>query len=376
MNKKKKVILCSNYSWTIYNFRLPLARALRRSGFEVHLLTQRDRYLPIIKDEFDFIHELFIDRSGINPLSDLRTLLCIFRIVMKIKPEYFLAFTIKPVIYGGIVCRKMNVNFIANISGLGTVFIRESWITKIVQKMYKIALDRSYHVFFQNKDDCEKFLKNGLVQENTTSILPGSGVDLTEFSPSPIRLNSEKATERFSFLLIARMLWDKGIGEYIVAAKQIKNQFSDIDFLLLGFVGVDNPSAIRISQINEWERRGIIKYLGHTDDVRPHIQNADCVVLPSYREGTPRSLLESASMGKPIITTNAVGCKEVVEDGRNGFLCRVKDASDLAEKMKQMYNLPASSRSEMGEYGRKKMEEEFNIEIITDSYLNLLKTSS
>ena len=351
---------------------MPLARVLRKSGFEVHLLTQSDHYLPIIKDEFDFVHELIIDRSGTNPLSDFKTFSCIFRILQKIRPEFFLAFTIKPVIYGGLACRNSNVNFIANISGLGTVFIRENWITVIVKKMYKIALGHSYHVFFQNNDDREKFLHDRLVHREQTSVLPGSGINLSEFTPIPAPSNLGETKTRFSFLLIARMLWDKGIGEYVEAAKRIKSELADVDFYLLGFVGVDNPSAISKNKINEWEDRGIVEYLGTADDVRPYIRNADCIVLPSYREGTPRSLLESAAMGKPIITTNAVGCREVVEDGRNGYLCRVKDAGDLAKKMKQMYDLPTHVRLNMGRCGRKKMEKEFNEEIITNSYLNIM----
>ena len=357
----------------MYKFRLPLVQAIRKKGFKVHLLTKQDKYSSIIKDQFDFTHQLIIDQAGKNPLSDFKTIQCIFDIVRKVKPNFFLAFTIKPVIYGGVICRILGVNFIANISGLGTVFINDNWLTKIVKKMYKVALSRAHHVFFQNNDDYRKFLNDNLVKLEQASVLPGSGINLTEFNSTSVSPSACNKRSGFSFLLIARMLWDKGIGEYVEAAREIKCKYPDITFCLLGFIGVENPSAISREEIMRWEKQGIIEYLGQTDDVRPYIHNTDCVVLPSYREGTPRSLLESAAMSKPIITTNAVGCKEVVEHGLNGYLCNLKDAEDLAEKMISMYQLTEKDRESMGQYGRKKMEQEFDEKIVIHSYLNQMR---
>ena len=234
------------------------------------------------------------------------------------------------------------------------------------------------------------FVSAGLVPLAITDRLPGSGVDLVKFAyQAPLEkvgldqfdehvgldiLGSQavRVEHKVSFILIARMLFDKGIGEYVEAARLIKARYPQVEFNLLGFLDVQNPAAISRSQMNQWVSEGIVNYLGTTDDVRPYINSTDCVVLPSYREGVPRSLLEAAAIGRPIITTNAVGCKEVVDDGVNGYLCQPKDAVDLANKIEKMLLLSDEQRLEMGLRGRDKVERDFDERVVIGKYLSVL----
>jgi glycosyltransferase involved in cell wall biosynthesis len=248
------------------------------------------------------------------------------------------------------------------------VFIKDIWLTRLVRGLYRLALSRSAMVFFQNDDDRQMFVSGGLVGQAVTDRLPGSGIDLDKFAP--VILPSQSPTR---FLLIARMLWDKGVGEFVEAARLLKRAGASADFCLLGFLDVQNPAAISRKQIDVWVEEGVVRYLGVSDDVRAEIAAAGCVVLPSfYREGTPRALLEAAAMGRPIITTDAVGCREVVDDGVNGYLCLPRDAVDLAEKMARIAALSLAERELMGRLGREKVEREFDEQIVIGKYLEAI----
>jgi glycosyltransferase involved in cell wall biosynthesis len=213
---------------------------------------------------------------------------------------------------------------------------------------------RANKIFFQNKDDRREFIEQGIVKTNLTDLLPGSGVDLDRFAYTPITVNqlaSKDNTEKKKtrFLLIARMLWDKGVGEYVEAARLLSRRYPRTEFCMIGFLDFGNPEAISEAQINEWISEGIVQYLGVINDIRPEIVKADCVVLPvQFREGTPRSLLEAAAMGRPIITTNTVGCRETVDDGVNGYLCIPNDATDLSKKMERIIHLDNAQLHELG----------------------------
>jgi glycosyltransferase involved in cell wall biosynthesis len=223
-------------------------------------------------------------------------------------------------------------------------------------------------VFFQNEDDKGLFVSASLVPEETTDRLPGSGVDLDKFVPQALPNG-----DRVRFLLVARMLWDKGIAEYVQAARLLRQRGIQAEFCLLGFLDVQNPSAISRRQMDEWVDEGVISYLGVSDSVRDVISTADCVVLPSfYREGVPRTLLEAAAMARPIVTTDSVGCREVVDDGVNGYLCKPKDATDLAQKLQKIIDLGSAGRIQMGILSRKKVEQEFDEQIVIDKYLKAI----
>jgi glycosyltransferase involved in cell wall biosynthesis len=220
---------------------------------------------------------------------------------------------------------------------------------------------------FLIEDNKTHFLQSNLVKQNKTFVLKGEGIDLTHF------FYSIERDTTVSFILIARILWDKGIGEYVEAARGIKRTYPNVRFKLLGFIGVDNPSAISKEQIELWANDGFVEYLGATDNVRPFIENSSCIVLPSYYgEGIPVCLLEGAAMGRPLITTNSVGCKETVDDGISGFLCKPRDAKDLALAMEKIILMSSKERITMGMAGRKKMENEFDINLVVKQYLRTL----
>ena len=363
-----RVLICSNYGWTLFNFRLPLIRFLQKSGFEVHLLAQEDDYSDRLRKEVTSLKALFISRKGINPLIDIFTVLDMLLKFFITKPDIILLYTIKPVIYGSIAAGWLGIPVVNTITGLGTAFVKDNWLTRIVEKLYKVALRSHVTVVFQNGDDQQLFIKRGLVGGNQTDCVPGSGIDLKRFSPLTYPSNESPI-----FLLVARLLRDKGIGEYVAAARSVKVKYPNVRFQILGPLGVINRSAISREQVDEWVVEGVIEYLGETDDVIPYIQAADCVVLPSYREGISRTLLEASASARPIVTTDTVGCKDVVNDGATGLLCRVSDSEDLAAKLLLMINMPREDRARMGMMGRKKVEQEFSQEIVFDRYLRIIK---
>ena len=318
---------------------------------------------------------LSMDNQGTHPLRDLLLFLRFWLLLRRERPDVLLAYTVKPNIYGSLAAGLLGIPVVNNIAGLGAVFIKGGWLASLVRGLYRLALRRSAKVFFQNRDDRALFIDAGLVQPEQTDLLPGSGIDLTRFSAHeqsssiPSAISSGRP---FRFLLIARMLRDKGVVEYVAAAKQVRARLPNVECALLGFLDVQNPAAISTDEMNAWVAEGDVLYLGVSNDVRLEIAQADCIVLPSYREGTPRTLLEAAAMVKPIITTDAVGCREVVDDGVNGYLCQVRDADDLAAKMHAMLVLSVAERAAMGQAGRKKMEMQFDEKIVNDKYLQVV----
>lgn len=364
-----KIVISSNTAWNIANFRESLIRALVKNGYEVVAVAPSDESASRITDCGARFVSMPMDNKGTNPVRDYCLFLRCASLFYREKPEAFLGFTVKPNVYGGLAARLCGIPSINNVAGLGSVFIHTNWLTQVVEILYRLALARSAKVFFQNKDDHLLFLSRGLVRQEVTDILPGSGVDTEKFSPM---VAEEAVDQPFRFLLLARLIRDKGVGEYVEAARGILKKHENVQFQLLGFLDVKNPSAIPRAQIEKWEREGLIEYMGATSDVRPMIAQADCIVLPSYREGAPRSLLEAASMGKPIITTDAVGCRDVVDDGTTGFLCRPRDAEDLALKMEKMLSLSFDERKKMGLRGRQKMIDKFDENIVINKYLHVL----
>lgn len=365
----KKIIIVSNTSWSLFNFRFSLAKELEKYGYEIILIAPYDEYSEKLKQEFEY-HNIWMNNKGTNPKEDIKTTFEFYKLYKKIKPDIVLHYTIKPNIYGTLAANILGIKTINNIAGLGTLFIKQNFVTKIAKYLYKYSQSKANKIFFQNHDDYEMFTNEKLVDINKCDILPGSGVDTNKFIP--IKYN--KTDNIFRFLLIARMLWDKGVGEYVEAAKIIRSKYQNVEFQLLGFLDVQNNSAISKEQMQSWVEEGFVNYLGTSDNVKEEIAKADCVVLPSfYREGTPRTLLESASMAKPIITTDNVGCRDVVDDGINGYLCEVKNPEDLADKMEMMLSLSDKQRDDMGKAGREKMIKEFDEKIVIDKYLEAIR---
>ncbi len=311
-----------------------------------------------------------VDNKGSSPIQDALLFLRYLNLFWRLRPDVFLGYTIKPNVYGSLAAHLFGIPVINNVSGLGTAFIRETWLTRVVKLLYRVALRSSRTVFFQNQDDRDLFLRLGLVRREAAALLPGSGINLDKFRPA-----AQAAPASQTFLLIGRLIWDKGVREYVEAARLVKRRFPEARFQVLGFLDVENRSAISRSQMNAWVEEGLVEYLGTADDVRPAIAAASCVVLPSYREGTPRTLLEAAAMGKPIIATDVPGCRNVVDDGVNGFLCAVRDHEDLAGKLAAFLSLDEAQKMQMGLASRVKVEAEFDERIVMSRYLGAIESA-
>lgn len=363
------ILLSANSSWNIFNFRLGLITALQGRGFKVAVAAPADDHAAALRKLGIDLVPLAIDSSGASPVRDLRLLAGYYRVLRRIRPAAFLGFTAKPNIYGSIAAAALGIRVINNISGLGTAFIEKTRLTKIVSALYRIALKRSSTVFFQNRDDCQLFTAAGLVTPDQARLLPGSGIDLDRFRPS----GQPRAAGPFRFLFVGRLLWDKGLAELVEAARMVRHAHPEVRFQLLGAAGVANRTAVPADTLQGWIDEGLVEYLGADDDVRRHIDQADCLVLPSYREGLPKALLEGSAMGKPVIATDVPGCRDVVDDGRTGFLCEVRSARSLAEAMIRMIACSAEDRQAMGELGRRKVELEFCQSRVIDKYLEALE---
>lgn len=364
----RKIVIALNTAWNLVNFRAGLIRALVAEGYEVVAVAPNDAYASRLAELGCRFVALPMDNKGTHPGRDLLLFFRFLSLLRRERPDVFLGYTIKPNVYGSLAAHMLGIPVVNNIAGLGTAFIRNSWLTRLVRLLYKTAFSRSHHVFFQNNEDLQMFVERGLVPADKVSRLPGSGVDLGVFHYVPM-LSLENRS--FCFLLVARLLWDKGVGEYVEAARMVRRKYPATTFQLLGFLDVKNQTAVSSAQMDDWVDEGVIEYLGVADDVKPYLAAADCVVLPSYREGVPRSLLEAAAIGRPIVTTDAIGCRDAVDDGVNGLLCCVGDASDLAEKMQRIIEMSPNERELMGNAGRKKMELEFDEKIVIDRYLRV-----
>ncbi len=367
-----KILISVNTAWNLVNFRSGLIGALVAQGHEVIAAAPDDVYAPRLAAMGCRFVPLPMHNGGTHPGRDALLLWRYLRLLARERPDAYLGYTVKPNVYGSLAARWLRIPVINNIAGLGAVFIKGGWLVRLVRWLYRMALAHSAKVFFQNRDDRQLFVAGGLVRSEVTELLPGSGIDLTKFAVTPLAAING-AAGKFRFLLIARMLVDKGVGEYVEAARLLRQRYPQLECCLLGFVDVQNPAAVSRAQMDAWVSQGYVKYLGVSDDVRTEIAAADCIVLPSYREGTPRTLLEAAAMGRPVIATDAVGCRDVVDDGQNGYLCKVRDAADLAEKMERMLNLTPEQRQQMGLYGRLKMGREFDEQIVIKKYLDAIR---
>ena len=347
-----------------------LLKALQKEDYRIVAIAPTDEYSQQIKDLGIEFYPITINNKGTNPIEDVILISRFFQLYKEIKPDVLLHYTIKPNIYGTIAARFAGIPVISNICGLGTVFLNDNFSSKLARLLYKIALQSSKKVFFQNEDDRMLFVKSKLVSKEKTELLAGSGVDTIGFAPMAYK----KTNNTFSFLFIARLVKDKGLLEYIEAARQLKEKYPNVTFKILGSFYPGNPTAIRPEEVAQWEQENIIDYLGETDDVASVISQSDSVVLPSYREGLSRVLLEAASMAKPIVTTNVPGCRDVVDHGVNGFLCKVKDADDLAKQMEKMIQLEERERLEMGKNGRQKVVNNFSEGLVVDSYKKAIRS--
>lgn len=362
-----KIAIVLNTSWNIYNFRLGLIESLLINGHEIIAVAPHDDYSSKLVDLGCKYEKVTMDSRGANPIKDFGLTIELFRIYKRIRPDVILHFTIKPNIYGTFAARLLGIPTINNVCGLGTVFLNRGIVSFIAKMMYKLAFRYPDKVLFQNDQDRNLFIRENLIEEDISELVPGSGINLEKFIPAALPQNKE-----FTFLLISRLIHDKGIIEYIEAIKELKNRGVKAKFQILGGIDEEHRRGIPAVIIESWINDGIIDYLGRVSDVRGYIKNADCIVLPSYREGTPRTLLEAASMARPIVTTDVAGCNNVVKDNYNGFLCSLKDIQDLANKMEKMLRLSFEMRRSFGLKGRALVEETYDENVVIDKYKELV----
>ncbi len=340
-----------------------LIRAFLEADYEVYAIAPKDDYTSYLKDIGCKVESLEIDNTGSNPIRDLKLAFTYYDIYKRISPDIILHYTIKPNIYGTLAANRLSIPVINNVSGLGTVFLNKGMVSKVAKTLYQYSFKKADLVFFQNRDDKEEFLNHINIPSGKTEILPGSGINLSEYVPLK---RAENTT--FRFLMIARIIKDKGVHEYVEAAKLLKAKGENITFQLLGEIDENHKRGIKRKVVASWDSKSIIEYLGSSNNVSEVIKESDCIVLPSYREGTPRTLLEGAAMAKPLIATNVPGCKDVVIDGVNGYTCDAKSASDLADAMLKLYNDGKEKNTKFGQASRSLVEEKFDEQIVIESY--------
>lgn len=354
-----KVLILANNDVGLYKFRKELLEELVRD-FEVFVSVPNGDYLLRIKQLGCKLIETSINRRGTNPVTDLKLLIHYLKTIRNLRPDIVLTYTIKPNIYGGLACRIARVPYISNITGLGTAVENKGLIQKIVLQLYCIGLKSASCVFFQNKSNKEFLLRNNVVQSKIR-LIPGSGVNIEQFKLEEYPPHSEK----IRFLFIGRIMREKGIDELLRAVGEIKDLYPDTQFDVVGFSEEDYNE-----KLNELSSEGIIKYHGQQTDIIPFIRNSHATILPSYHEGTANVLLESASAGRPVLASRVAGCMETFDEGISGFGFEVRNVHSLVETIIKFIRLPYNQKREMGVYGRKKMIEEFDRNIVINAYLD------
>ncbi len=368
LNKNIAIIL--NTAWNVYNFRLGLIKELINGSAEIYIIAPKDDFVGKIISEVDctFIPLNKLSRDGTNPINDYRLILELRKIFTENKIDLVLSYTIKPVIYGTIAARTLNIPVINTVTGLGYSFLSSGLVNKLVKSLYKFSLQYANVNLFQNIDDKELFIREKLVSEHKADIVNGSGINTTYFFP----VEKKRTNDNVTIVFIGRLLYDKGIRELIEAATIVVEKDKRIYFEIIGGLDKNNPSGITKEELERLVRNNRISYRGKVKDTRRYIANSDMVVLPSYREGLPRVMLEAMSMARPIITTDVPGCRETVINEYNGLLVKAKDAENLANAILKLSNLSEEERKAMGKNGRKMTLEKFDEKIIIQKYLEVI----
>ncbi len=371
-----KVLFFANTEWYLFNFRLALAKHLRERGVEVVMMSPPGPYGKKLEEEgFRWI-PVPMARRSLNPLREAWLLWKLIRIYQIEKPDIVHHFTIKCVVYGGLAARLVGVKGIVGaVAGMGFVFASSSALAVMLRPLVRILLQialggKKCRLILQNPDDRDAFISASIANPANVSLIPGSGVNTDRFSPSIKEWASDKPKK---VLLAARLLWDKGISEYVASAQQLKTAGYKVEFLLAGEPDMGNPNSVQQEQVEAWRQAGFITPLGHVDDMVELLKSIDIMVLPSfYREGVPRSLIEAAAAGLPIVTTDAPGCRDIVENGVNGFLVPVRDSNALAEALRKILEDP-SLAIRMGEAGRAKALAEFDERLVFEKTVEVYR---
>ena len=353
-----KIVFLSHLDLNLYLFRLPIMKELIKNGYEVYAVCPKGEAFDKFSEFGIKAVEYEIDRGSLNIFKELKTIQNIKKVINEINPDILHTFMHKPNLYGNLIGHKCTIN---TITGLGSFFIHNDLKSKIIRNLiilgYKITTKNTKKIIFQNSDDLKYFVENRIIPKNKAVLIKSSGIDTEVFKPTKQPQNKKPIV-----LMIARVIRDKGVEEFIKASKIVGDK---AEFWYVGDIDKGNKNAFNPN----WEN---VNYLGFRRDIKELISKCDIFVLPSYREGVPRTLLEAASMAKPIVTTDAVGCREVVEDGKNGFLVPIKDYKTLAKKIEALID-NLKLREEFAKYGRIKAKKEFDIKVVVSKYMKVYK---
>ncbi|MBV2216983.1 MAG: glycosyltransferase family 4 protein [Diaphorobacter sp.] len=364
------ITLSANTSWYLYNFRASTIRALVAEGYRVVCVSPPDKYSLRLADLGAEWRVVLMDNAGTNLLRDLKLVRKFWQVYRDLRPRVAFHFTIKNNVYGTWAARACGVTAVNNVSGLGTAFIRQGLVPTVVRALYRLSQPLAHRVFCQNEEDFALLRDRRLVPAERLALLPGSGVDLRRFSPCP---RGREPNRPLRLLYAGRMLADKGLHELIAAMRQVNAGGIRCELLLCGFAGAANVSAITEATLLEWSREPGVCWLGPSDDMPGVYAQADAVVLPSYREGMPRSLLEAGAMGLPVVATDVPGCRNIVTDGVNGWLCEARSVTSLRAAIEKLLAMPHAARVRMGMAGRTRVEAEFDERQVVEAALAVVR---
>jgi len=369
---KRLIAFVSNSAWSVFNFRIDVIRHLLNEDFAVLVIAPDDENSELLRKEGCAYESIDFNNRHENPLQDFALYFKLKAVYRKYKPDFIFHYVIKPNIYGSFAAGSLGIPSVSVITGLGYPFAKKNWLYHVVKRLYKSALRNVTEVWFLNNEDARAFTSHHIIPIKKAKVLPGEGVNVNHFAPgfqTPLQKNG-----RFVFLMSSRLLKSKGVSIYADAARILKKKNIDARFELVGFFEKHHPDSLTIEEINRWEREGLLHFNGFASDVRPFLKNADCFVFPSfYNEGVPRGLMEAACMELPIVTALNRGCKEVVLNNSNGFLCNPNDPFDLADKMEKLMLLPEEERKRMGKNGRNLVAKKFNVDRVIQQYDSILR---
>lgn len=359
---KNKIAIVANTTWNIYNFRLNILEILLKNNFEIYVIAPVDKYI-FYKEKYPQVTHIqlkHLGRDSTNPLKDITLFFEFVRIYRQLKPDLVLHYTVKPNIYGGMAAGYLKIPSIAVVTGLGYAFIHNGFIKKISKLLYSFSSKFHKRIIFENQDDKKLFTDEKLIPENKCLSIKGCGVNTHFFSPTKVNHEHDKLI----FTFIGRLLYDKGVLEFVEAAKIVNSKYKNVEFWLIGEIDYSNPAMVREEDLVTWIKNDTIKYHGFKENIKKYIAQSDCIILPSYREGLPKTIIEAMSMEKMVIATDTAGCREAIEHGKNGLLVPIKDSNALAQSIELMINLKYEDRLTMGKEGRKKALEEFDDKLI------------
>lgn len=365
-----KILFVSNSCWSIYNFRLDVIEHFIKLGYEVHIAASRDDFSIKLINIGCKLHDIQFNNRRLNPFADLKLFFLLKKIYKKINPVIIFHYVIKPNIYGSIAASQLKIPSVSIITGLGYAFAANNWLARVVTALYRYALKKVKFVWLLNEEDRIQFIHKKIVDSSKTFVLQSEGINTEKFKPS----TEKKKNQNFVFLMATRMLWSKGVGLFAESSEILLKKGYRFECRVIGFFEPNHPDSIALKQLEEWKTKNVFSFLGFTENVIPFFTAADCFILPSfYQEGVPRSLLEACAMQVPAITTNNSGCKEVIKDNENGFICKTNNVEELSAKMEKMLLMSSEDLKIMGIKGRELVCKNFDVNLIIQQYEKVIQ---